>query len=110
MKNSTGSALSLAVLLLAGSAVALAAPRSGDEAPTKIVSLRDLNLGTADGARTLYRRITSAARTVCRDADRRAVRTCRSRAVDVAVSRVGNPLLSSIHRSARDGVEEVVSR
>jgi UrcA family protein len=109
MRISTTSALSLAVLLLAGSVVAVGAPRSIDEVPKKTVNLRDLDLATADGARTLYYRITSAARTVCRGAGGMSVRACRNRAVDEAVSLVDNPILSSIHRSAGDRID-VVSR
>jgi UrcA family protein len=110
MKISTRYALSLGVLLLAGSVAALGAPSRTDEVPTKTVVLRDLDLGTAAGARTLYDRITSAARTVCRDADRLTMRTCRTHAIEEAVGLVGTPLLSSIHRSAGDRVEEVVRR
>jgi UrcA family protein len=111
MKVSTRSALLLpSALLLGWSATTLGAPNPIDAVPTKTVNLRDLDLGKADGARTLYDRITSAARTVCRDADRRSMRTCRTHAVEEAVNRVGNPLLSSIHGSAVEGVEEVVLR
>jgi UrcA family protein len=110
MKIATGSAFALAALLLASSVTALGASSALDEVPAKTVNLRDLDLATADGAQTLYNRITSAARTVCRDIDRRTMRTCRNHAVEEAVSRVGNPLLSSIHRSANGRVAEVVRR
>ena len=111
MHISTRVVLSIAVMLSAGaSAAALAAPKNVDEGPTKIVNFRDLDLGTADGARTLYGRIASAARTVCRDADRLTTRICRNHAIEAAVNRVGNPLLTSIHRSASERVEGVVRR
>jgi UrcA family protein len=116
MKFSTRFALSLSALLLLGwSASALAAPMRttptrADDAPTKTVRFADLDLATAVGAETLYGRIRTAARIVCREQPQSAVRECRARAVDDAVSRLGNSLLSSIHRSTVDRVEDVVRR
>jgi UrcA family protein len=104
-----------AFLFIALSASSLAAPtratpaRVGD-VPTKTVRFADLDLATAAGAETLYGRIRTAARIVCREQPQSAVRECRARAVDDAVSRLGNSLLSSIHRSTVDRVEEVVRR
>ena len=71
---------------------------------------RDRDLSTAEGAQTLYERISFAARVVCRDAGYTEMRECRTRAVDDAVRAVGRPLLSSVHRSTIDRVEEVVLR
>jgi UrcA family protein len=105
------SVLALSTLLLFGaSAPALAAPRSGD-VPTKIVRFNRADLATADGAHSLYERISAAARIVCRGATPlAAVRACRERAIDDAVRAVDSPLLSSIHGSAVDRIEEVVRR
>jgi UrcA family protein len=111
MKAPARSIFVLSTLLLFGAAAtALAAPsRTGDLA-TKVVRFNDLDLSTAHGAQKLYERISAAARIVCRGAPYSAVRACRSRAVDDAVSVVGSSLLSSIHRSTADRVEEVVLR
>jgi UrcA family protein len=111
MKATSPSVLALSMLVLLGSsATALAAPNADAEIATKVVRFKDLDLSTGDGAATLYERITAAARIVCRDAVYTEVRECRARAVDEAVRTVGSPLLSSVHRSTADGVEEVVLR
>ncbi len=111
MKTSTRSALLVSTVLLLGwSAASLGAPSRAGDVATKTVRFGDLDLSTAIGAERLYERIAAAARIVCRGAALAAVRECRSRAVDDAVRTVGSPLLSSVHRSAADGVEEVVRR
>lgn len=111
MKTSDRSILIVSTLLLFGwTATTLAAPSRVSDVATKTVRFGDLDLSTGIGAERLYDRIAAAARIVCRGAPQAAVRECRTRAVDDAVSAVGSPLLSSIHRSTADGVEEVVSR
>ena len=68
MKVSTRSILSLSVLLLLGwSASTVAAPARVGDLPAKTVRFADLDLTTAVGAQTLYGRIRTAARIVCRD-------------------------------------------
>ena len=110
MKTTSRSVLALSTLaLLASPATTLAAPSRVGEVATKVVRFKDLDLSTAEGAQTLYERITMAARIVCRDAGYE-VRECRARAVDDAVRAVGRPLLSSVHRSSAERVEEVVLR
>ena len=110
MKTVTRSALTLCACLLIGlSAPALGAPRDSDVA-TKTVRFKDLDLSTSDGAQTLYDRLAAAAREVCRGEMYRFARKCRMRALAEAVSGVGSPLLSSIHRSTIERVEEVVRR
>ena len=110
MKTASRFALALSTLsLLAGSATALAGSRVG-EISTKTVSFRDLDLSTASGAETLYERISAAAREVCRGAELAEIRACRARAVDDAVRGVGSPLLSSVHRSTVERVENLVRR
>jgi UrcA family protein len=111
MKISARSILTVSTLLALGwSATTLAAPSRVDEFATKTVRFGDLDISTAIGAEKLYERIAAAARIVCRGAPHAAVRACRARAVDDAVRTVGSPLLSSIHRSTADGLEEVVLR
>lgn len=111
MKSPSRSVLVLSMLLLLGaSATVLAAPSRVGDFATKTVRFHRSDLATAAGAQTLYERIAAAARVVCRDAPYATVRECRARAVDDAVRNVGSPLLSSIHGSAADRVEEVVLR
>jgi UrcA family protein len=111
MKTSTRLSLTLSTLvLLGGAATALGAPISDAEFATKVVRFKDLDLSTGAGARTLYERIAAAANVVCRGVPHASVRSCRTQAIDDAVRTVGSPLLSSMHRSAADGVEEVVLR
>jgi UrcA family protein len=96
---------------LAGwSAPTLGAASRVGEVATRVVKFKDLDLSTAIGAQALYGRIVSAARFVCRDSLYLATYECRARAVDDAVKGVGSPLLSSIHRSTVERVEEVVRR
>jgi UrcA family protein len=106
----TSARLALTLSLLVGGTSAIAEPTSGTEVVTKVVRFKDLNLATGEGAQTLYERIAGAARVVCHGAPQFDVRACRSRAIDAAVRTIGNPLLSSVHRSVSDGVEEVVLR
>ena len=112
MRTSLRSALSVSALLLAGwSASALAAPLSTDRISTRTVRVADLDLSTAVGAQTLYERISWAARAVCSEsAESRAMRECRAKLIADTVKSVGNPLLSSLHRSTAEGVAEVVRR
>lgn len=112
MKTSLRSALSVSALLLAGwSASALAAPGHTDKLATRTVRVSDLDLSTAAGARTLYERISWAVRAVCYEsATLSEMHECRAKLIDDTVKSVGSPLLSSLHRSTAEGVEEVVRR
>jgi UrcA family protein len=111
MKTSARFALALSTCLSLGwSATALGATSSVGDLATKTVSFRDLDIGTAVGAEALYGRIVTAARAVCRESFYAVVVECRSHAVNEAVKGVGSPLLSSIHRSTVERVEEVVLR
>ena len=110
MKTAARFALTLSTLLSLGmSATTLAAGRVGD-VPTKTVSFRDLDLSTAQGAEALYGRIADAAREVCRGAEIASIHACRARAIDDAVSAIGNPLLSSLHRSTVERIDGLVQR
>ena len=110
VKIATRSALFSACLLLGWSGSALGAANGVDGFATKTVKFKDLEISTADGAQALYGRIGAAARDVCRAEFYAKVRKCRAGAVDQAVRGVASPLLSSIHRSAVERVEEVVLR
>jgi len=66
------------------------------------VSYRDLNLSTVDGATTLYRRISGAARFACGERDhslfeQRHWKSCVQSAIAGAVATVNNPLLRTVH-------------
>lgn len=111
MKTTARSVLALSTLVLLGSsATTFAAPIRADAVATKVVRFKDLDLSTAVGAQTLYERIAAAARVVCRGDVQAHVGECRARAVDEAVRAIGSPLLSSVHSSAADRIEEVVLR
>ncbi|HZO22373.1 MAG TPA: UrcA family protein [Steroidobacteraceae bacterium] len=62
-------------------------------------------VGSADGAARLYRRIQFAARQACGEADSREVvryflaKKCFERAVDDAVAKVDAPALTAVHRN-----------
>jgi UrcA family protein len=111
MKLATRIVPALATLLALGtSAAAHAAPSNVGAFATKTVRFYRSELTTAEGAQALYERIAAAARVVCRNEPFAAVRECRARAVDDAVRAVDSPLLSGIHGSAANRVEEVVLR
>ncbi|HVJ29388.1 MAG TPA: UrcA family protein [Gammaproteobacteria bacterium] len=111
MKISIRSALVLSTCLLLGwSASAFGAAGRDDAVVSKTVKFKDLDIAKAAGAQALYGRISAAAREVCRAQAYNTVRSCRARAVDDAVVGVASPLLTSIHRSAVERVEEVVLR
>lgn len=111
MKSPSRFAFALsAIVALGASAAANAAPSSRATFVTKTVRFHRSELATSAGAQALYERIAAAARVVCRSEPFADVRKCRARAVDGAVRAVGDPLLSSIHGSAANRVEEVVLR
>jgi UrcA family protein len=86
-------------------ATAAQAGEPADALPHKVVSFRDLNLNTTEGAEALYKRIKSAAIEVCGVSDsfdlaRMYVpRTCISEAVSRAVAQVNRPMLTSLHEA-----------
>lgn len=110
VKLATRSALLLSACLLLGWSGSALGAADGDGFAAKTVKFKDLDISTANGAQALYGRIGAAARDVCRAESYATVRNCRTGAVDQAVRGVASPLLSSIHRSAVERVEEVVLR
>ena len=102
MKQSTAW---LALITLA-SAAAGANPHE-DEIRSEKVNFADLNVNTLAGVNVLYDRITRAARLVCAPADEFAHHSeyaqCCQTAVDAAIAKVNNPLLSAVHQN-RKGV------
>lgn len=95
-------ALAGAFASLAATATSFAAPPSA-EAPSVVVRYGDLNLATAVGVDTLYRRISNAARQVCPDVYSRDLSTvaagerCQADAVTRAVHELNNPQLALVH-------------
>ncbi|HET9389546.1 MAG TPA: UrcA family protein [Steroidobacteraceae bacterium] len=94
------------VLLAAG---ALGAGSALADVPQQVVTVKlhysKAELGSAEGAEHLYRRIQFAARQACGDPDGRELKTyflakrCYQRAVDQAVANVDAPSLTALHRS-----------
>ena len=79
------------------------------------VSFRDLDLGTSSGAARLYRRIQAAARGVCQyePTSPRAQTVwqyCVRPAVDAAVARLDNPLLTQLHSGHSSPVVTVMNK
>jgi UrcA family protein len=68
-----------------------------------VVSFKDLNLSSTEGAAVLYRRIKHAAQEVCGDGDGSRLSrshltlTCVNQAVSRAVAQVNNPMLTSLY-------------
>jgi len=104
MKQSTAW---LALVTLA-SAAASANPRDTEETVrSEKVNFADLNLSTLAGVNVLYDRITRAAHLVCTPADEVAHHTefadCCRTAVDAAIAKVNNPLLTAVHQNRQGG-------
>ncbi len=99
MKQSTAW---LALITLA-SAAASAGPQGADEVRSEKVNFSDLNVNTLAGVNVLYDRIAHAARLVCAPADeskhRGEFNQCYQTAIDAAIARVNNPLLSAVHQN-----------
>ena len=79
------------------------------------VSFRDLNLSEPAGAKTLYGRIQTAAREVCGRTgadfiEVSAWRSCYRRAVDDAVRKVNNPLLTAVHTGRTPAMTAMLSK
>jgi UrcA family protein len=67
----------------------------------------DLNLATAQGAKTLFERIISASYAVCQsfdhdgfdNADPLALQSCRTKVIADAVTRIGTPALYAVYNA-----------
>ena len=79
------------------------AAQAGEPLPHKVVSFKDLNLSSTEGAGAAYRRIKSAADEVCGKRDRfelsqsHAIQTCIDQAVSRTVAQVNSPMLTSLY-------------
>jgi UrcA family protein len=101
-RSTLGRAAALAACLLAGTlGVAQAAPAPSD-VPTVVVSYNDLDLASAAGVSTLYKRISLAARDVCPSEGVMQLtqvahaRACRQAAIERAVAQVHNSQLAAL--------------
>jgi UrcA family protein len=96
------SAVLAACVLLSGSLGIANAAVPGEEVPTVVVAYGDIDLGTDEGVRALYSRITFAASHVCpfqeaMDAEHVALfKSCRDAAITRAVSAIKSPQLAAL--------------
>jgi UrcA family protein len=91
--------------LAVGAQIALAAEPTEASARHVTVLFSDLNLTSIDGATTLYRRLQSAAASVCAEHGTRdvksmfRVKSCESAAMSAAVADINQPTLTSYYRA-----------
>jgi UrcA family protein len=101
-RSTIGRTTMLVGCLLAGSLGVANADTAWDTVPTVVVSYGDLDLSTAAGAHTLYRRISAAAEQVCPFSDARELaraamyHACRDAAIARAVKAVNSPQLAAL--------------
>jgi UrcA family protein len=77
----------------------------------KVVSLRDLNLNSAEGIEVLYKRIRSAAHDVCADPLRAdlsefKLKPCIDETMSRAIAQVNSPMLTSLYQSKGGKVDK----
>ena len=83
---------------------------SPQNVPSVVVHFGDLDLSRSEGATVLYRRLTSAAETVCAPLDDRGLarhmsfKACVQSAISLAVAKVDRPVLTAYYeaRANRD--------
>lgn len=101
--------------LAAGAQIAHAADPTGAALRHVKVQFSDLDLANVDGATTLYRRLQSAAESVCAEHGSRdvesvfRVKTCISAAISAAVVDINQPSLTTYYR-ARHGYPNAAVR
>jgi UrcA family protein len=101
-RNRTGRIAMLVGCLLAGSLGVAQAATAYGETPAVVVSFSDLDLSTTEGAKTLYTRISRAAREVCPFEDSvepsrvAKNRACRDAAIERAVSAINSTQLAAV--------------
>jgi UrcA family protein len=107
LKMKTAIACVLAVVGSPLAAVAMQAGPQNAEPPQRVVNFADLDLSRDSGVATLYSRISSAAREVCRPVDLWTERMwsfdCRHNAVARAVADVNSPALTSFYLARSKG-------
>lgn len=99
----TATAFALIAACVAVSAAGSARAAAVADAPAVTVRYADLNLATEQGSLALYDRIVAAAQQVCAPEDIRdlqavaAARSCRQRAIALAVRDVHKPMLAALY-------------
>jgi len=98
------------VFALLSAAVPVLSQAAGEESrPTYAVHFEELNLNSAAGTESLYRRIRRGAETVCRDLDGREIskqalhERCEEEAIARAVAEVGHPRLTAYYSKLNHG-------
>ena len=95
--------------LLSAAAPILARAAGEQRLPTCSVHFAELNLDSAAGTEFLYRRIRSAAQTVCRGLEGREISRqaaharCEEEAIEHAVTEVGHPRLTAYYSKLNHG-------
>lgn len=102
LRMAWGIVASAAIAWGGGNAAQAAEPDNA--VPHKVVSFRDLNLNTPEGAAVLYQRIKSAAHEVCATPDRYdlsewKLQPCIKDAVSRAIAQVNKPMLTSLYQA-----------
>lgn len=106
----------LAAALVALAMVPAAIAETRDEKASVVVSYSDLNLSNRHGGETLLKRIRSAARRVCGDANAygpltpRAETTCRRETVAAAVAQLDIGVLTAAWNKSEPAAFELAGR
>jgi UrcA family protein len=103
--------LGAGAVALALTVTAVQAAPTYDEMGRPVVHVRydDLNLASPEGTRALYRRIVTAARQVCSEANPldmnqvAAAESCKAQAIERAVREVNDPRLAALHGASAKG-------
>jgi UrcA family protein len=107
-KQVGGNAIRITCLMFAAASIVMGAnatraAESVDTAPQKVVSWKDLDMSSAAGIETLYRRIKSASAEVCGNGGLQSiaraarVRACLDQATSGAIAKVNNPMLTNLY-------------
>lgn len=100
-----GALAATAALCLSLVGTASAETPSTDTQRSLTIAYSDIDLSKSDGPQLLYKRMASAARTVCDQPDPRELRrqiaykACYQKALDEAVQQIGSPELTALHRT-----------
>jgi UrcA family protein len=103
----TVSLLSACAVTALSAAATLAEAADAPGNASVVVRYTDLDVATPSGAAKLYRRIATAARRVCPDADSRGLEdkmaawSCRRQAMSRAIDSVDSPAVASLLKQAR---------
>ena len=99
---------SMTTMMILGLAVGVQSAHAGSPqtVPSVVVHFGDLDLSRSEGATVLYRRLRSAAETVCAPLDDRGVarhmsfKACVQSAISAAVAKVDRPALTAYYEAS----------